>query len=318
MWDKIKSISTIFFRTAAFIPFFAKLRARSTEIEAAGHSRVLNELAQTMERQPDLQNLDGSIRGETVFIDKFTITRQANLAAIGQKAEPIVKKDGLKSLNQDWSAHFIEGAQNNSDEYMQNLWAKILAGESHRPGGYSLRTLQTVKTLLPSEAKLFQRLCSMCFVRHSASGNMDVRVPSFWGDAATNKLEKYGFSYQSLSLLEQCGLVASMNSWCVYSNVFSSAATHAPFEFNQKVWLLKDELHKFDRGEPLKIYGVELTFVGKELLQVVDKEPIEEFAKDVEEGLMALGLAMIELPPEETVEYYRQVQTAQRTNNSGA
>jgi hypothetical protein len=63
-------------------------------------------------------------------------------------------------VNPDWTTTFFESCQDVSDDDMQRLWAKLLAGEIARPGSYSLKTLNVLKSLTKSDAELFTRLCS--------------------------------------------------------------------------------------------------------------------------------------------------------------
>jgi len=55
---------------------------------------------------------------------------------------------------------FLEHSKEVSNEEMQELIAKIIAGEYNAPGTYSMSTLQTVKMLGKSELELFEKICS--------------------------------------------------------------------------------------------------------------------------------------------------------------
>ena len=58
--------------------------------------------------------------------------------------------------NQDWVARYIESASQVTDQTMQELWGRILAGEIRKPGTFSLRTLHVVSNISQVEAKLFE------------------------------------------------------------------------------------------------------------------------------------------------------------------
>ena len=58
----------------------------------------------------------------------------------------------------DWTARFFDSAQDVSSEYLQQLWAKILAGEVETPGRTSLRTLSILKEMSQREATQFSEL----------------------------------------------------------------------------------------------------------------------------------------------------------------
>jgi hypothetical protein len=64
-------------------------------------------------------------------------------------------------VDPDWVARFFGSAQDVSNEDMQKLWARILAGEVVKPGTFSLRTLEVLKNLSQREAERFQEAASM-------------------------------------------------------------------------------------------------------------------------------------------------------------
>src|SRR5712691_8920424 len=69
-----------------------------------------------------------------------------------------------KPVEQDWVSRFLEDCQDVSNEDMQTVWGRLLAGEVTKPGSFSFRTLATVKMLRPEVANLFTRLCSFVWL----------------------------------------------------------------------------------------------------------------------------------------------------------
>ncbi|MFC1592622.1 DUF2806 domain-containing protein [Chloroflexota bacterium] len=51
-----------------------------------------------------------------------------------------------------------------SDDDMQMLWSRILAGESNSPGTYSKRTINALASFDKVDAELFTKLCSITFL----------------------------------------------------------------------------------------------------------------------------------------------------------
>lgn len=66
-------------------------------------------------------------------------------------------------MDNDFFWNTIEHAKTVSSDEMQELVAKIIAGEYNEPGNYSMSTLQTLKMLGKNELKLFEKICSLCF-----------------------------------------------------------------------------------------------------------------------------------------------------------
>jgi hypothetical protein len=71
----------------------------------------------------------------------------------------------------DWVTRFWRTAQDISNEEMQLIFGKILAGEVKQPGTFSPRTLDFLATLTKKEAQSFRELCS--FAWHH-SGNINI------------------------------------------------------------------------------------------------------------------------------------------------
>lgn len=71
-------------------------------------------------------------------------------------------------VDRDWGAFFFDNVQDISDDEVQKIWAKILAGEIEEPGSFSVRTLRILKDLSKEEAEYFGDLADFiidkCFI----------------------------------------------------------------------------------------------------------------------------------------------------------
>lgn len=109
-------------------------------------------------------------QGNDNAIDKF-IYAQAhkkldNILQVSQKAfNEFTEQEEVSSekVDQDWATRFFNIVEDISDEEMQNLWAKILAGEIKQPKSFSLRTLEILRNLSKEEAEAFIRNAPYCF-----------------------------------------------------------------------------------------------------------------------------------------------------------
>lgn len=63
----------------------------------------------------------------------------------------------------DWINVYFEKAKNTSDEYMQSIWAKVLAKEMSEPDSFSYKTLDVLKNMTSKDFHLFEKLCSIQF-----------------------------------------------------------------------------------------------------------------------------------------------------------
>lgn len=106
------------------------------------------------------------------------VRRQRNLEAIVTKAIPQLPETGSGApLDEDWVAEFANASQDTSDEHLQSLWARILAGETASPGRFSRRTLQSVRVLSKIEADLFTRFCSFVWLINDDAYHV---IPPHW------------------------------------------------------------------------------------------------------------------------------------------
>jgi hypothetical protein len=87
--------------------------------------------------------------------------RQANIEKVIQTAvSQLPEEVSAEPVDEDWVHHFFGQCQDISNEEMQTLWSKLLAGEMAKPGTFSLRTLNATKVLTHKEAALFTKFCT--------------------------------------------------------------------------------------------------------------------------------------------------------------
>jgi len=115
-----------------------------------------------------------------VRVLKREAKRQKNLQAIAAKAaKEMPESVSEMPVEQDWVSRFLEDCQDVSNEDMQTVWGRILAGEVAKPGTFSYRTLFAVKMLRPEVANLFTRLCSFVWLRDGVFTPV-IRSPDFF------------------------------------------------------------------------------------------------------------------------------------------
>lgn len=125
-----------------------------------------------------------------------------NFLSIAKKAdlyyqEPI-RADTTASCDFDWFVRFFEEAGNVSDDTMQNMWAKILAGEIAHPSSFSLKTIDVMKNLSKKDAELFIKICSHSFVRDKTN---------WFLPNEDEYLKSVGITYTDILKLNELGLI---------------------------------------------------------------------------------------------------------------
>lgn len=131
--------------------------------------------------------------------------KAANFLHVAELADQVFKHDYQNKADEnqkydfDWYMRFYDIVGNISDEEMQVLWARILAGEIHRKGTYSLQLLDILKNFTQKQAELFNRVCSHCFI----SGD-NVYIPN-----DNEYLQFANITYRDILDLDALGLINS-------------------------------------------------------------------------------------------------------------
>lgn len=125
-----------------------------------------------------------------------------NFLTVAKKADHYYqeqpKNDEKGTYDFDWFVRFFESAGSVSDGTMQNLWAKILAGELARPSTFSLKTIDVMKNMCKRDAELFIKICSHSFM--SSPEN-------YFFPNEDEFLEAVGIAYTDIMKLSELGLI---------------------------------------------------------------------------------------------------------------
>jgi len=127
--------------------------------------------------------------------------KQQNIESITAKALPELTEAATpEKLEDDWITNFFDKCRLISDEEMQTLWSKVLAGEASAPGHYSKRTINLLSSLDKSDAEMFRRLCSFGWY----FGNI---VPLVF-DVGDQIYTQAGVDFDALKHLNEIGLIS--------------------------------------------------------------------------------------------------------------
>ena len=203
--------------------------------------------------------------------------KQDNMESIIEKALPQVE-DGSKpqDVNDDWIANFFDKCRLISDEDMQTLWAKVLAGEANSPGKYSKRTVSFLASLDKADADLFTTLCGFAWLSEEVMPLIyDVDAPIY---------AERGITFDTLQHMDDIGFVS-------FDPLLDARSTHLP----KNVRLLyhdtpiniefpKDEGNSLNRGKVL------LSKIGQELASMCGSESVPGFLDYIVERWSEGGL----------------------------
>ncbi|MBI3935236.1 MAG: DUF2806 domain-containing protein [Acidobacteria bacterium] len=190
--------------------------------------------------------------------------KQANMESITAKALPDVKDDARpQDVEEDWLAHFFDKCRLVSDNEMQQLWAKVLAGEANSPGRYSRRTVSILSSLSKEEAGLFQNLWSF-------SWQIDRTPYVLVYDYQSPVYNSRGINFQSLRHLDDIGLI-SFDAIAGFRLQYLSKEILA--EFGKEIFIIL--FNKADNNI-LEMGQVMISQEGRELahLAALDHKPV--------------------------------------------
>jgi hypothetical protein len=205
-------------------------------------------------------------------IDFLKERRQRNINQIVDTAiNQLPEKISEEKPDEDWLVEFFNSCQDVSNEKMQDLWAKILAGEFSKPNTFSLRTLFTVKLLNQQDAEAFRSM-----------------VDFIWADkyiiprSSSDPLIAKRINSQAIVRLKNIGLLyAGDPSWTIEPD---SSMTINYFNTN----------FDFQNAVKHQVYlgCYQLTQTGIELLSLCDRHPDDEYIKDLIDVLASNDILM--------------------------
>jgi len=196
--------------------------------------------------------------------------RQENMERITEKAIPQLNQESDPSkMDDDWVTNFYDKSRIVSDQEMQEIWAKVLAGEANAPGTYSRRTVNFLGDLDKRDAELFQNLCSFGWI----VGNFTPLVFDVHADIYNQK----GISFNSLNHLDSIGLIH-------FNDLSGFKRTRLPKSFpvfycGKPIML---QMPKENDNE-LPIGKLLLTQIGRELVPVCNSPSVDGFVDYVKE-----------------------------------
>ena len=193
--------------------------------------------------------------------------RMANVQSIvRQSIEQMPEQVPDTPVDHDWAARFFDNAKDVSDEEMQKLWAKLLAGEVERPGSASLRTLSILREMTQKEAELFARAVNYIF-----SG---VNTPPWMFRANASVQALPDISVGELLSLIEAGLVMPRDSeMCRWITPNLDAYCHV-FYAGKKV--LQMQAQKF--SIPTYDFSISGTQLAKYIEPTVNAEYLQQVA----------------------------------------
>lgn len=203
-----------------FEPWHKKRMARA---EAYSIKQITDAISEAIENHPELpiEYNNGTMRidasGEEFLrrIQKRELyqkmLKQTNIESTVNIAYSQLESKGSidnTPVEHDWISSFFDFVGNVSNEQMQVIWGKLLAGEVERPGSFSVRTLDVLRKMSQHEAEVFTEVVKYLLV----DPDNDPDYPYTGGFILNgNVIRKSGPKFENLLLLNDVGLIIVSN-----------------------------------------------------------------------------------------------------------
>lgn len=211
--------------------------------------------------------------------------KASNLQAVLNIALNVtINEQTSDNLDPDWFFAFSTMAEEIYSPPMQELWGKIFAVEVARPGSFSLRTLQLLKTLTHRDAQVFNKAVNVASRRnndavprilvgyHKRKGLLSLLrrpVPE------QINLANVGLSYPDLLSLQEMKLI--------YTSEIESAEYN---EGQQVTWrCVNENISLTSKTSGVALVYYKFTSVGSELYKLVTKSPNEAYLTSIKSVL---------------------------------
>ena len=184
------------------------------------------------------------------------------------KANSIVdwSKVDLSKFSPEFRRRWTIEASNVSDETLQDLWARLLAGELESPGSVSNDTMSIARDMTKERAEELQAFCSAALCNPNGTPILVVGC----GNPGANSLRSYGLSYGVLMRLAHHRLIVN-DMTASRTLVTDSNRPIVPVRQHESRWELHWSGTAKGINEEFRISGILFTPAGYELFPVVEK-----------------------------------------------
>ena len=194
------------------------------------------------------------------------IMQQSNMEDITGKALQYLDSDATpQNMENDWITNFLDKGRIVSDDDVQELLSRILAGEANRPNSFSRKTVNLIADLDKHSVETFMTFCRFVLT-------VQDKVHPIIYDIRHEIYTKNGIDNKSVSLLKNLGLVDRPGTFF--------AAELGPFSLEVIVQYYGESrklLSPKDKGNSLLMGNSIFTPSGLELYPICNTTGVDRF-----------------------------------------
>jgi Protein of unknown function (DUF2806) len=170
-----------------------------------------------------------------------------------------VESDSEHDIEDEWLNSFERYASVATSERLRDIWGRVLAGEVHRPGSYSLTTLRFMSELDSQVAQKFEEV---------------TRVRSIQGSILSpNNLS--GSVFDDLNLLQEVGLLQHVGGFA-HTKIFKQEDEF--FYLAERDYALRISM-KANTESEIKLPVIFITRIGREICSILPSSDDEAFLR---------------------------------------
>ena len=175
-----------------------------TKAKAKGEEALINEdykqkkKVKKLENRTEIKELIKRTKNRVVATE---VRNQENLESIANRSIALLNNNANpEEMDDDWIVNMLDKSKIFSDELMQELFARILAGEANSPGSFSKKSVNLLAELEKRDAICFKSLCRF-------NWNLADRTVPLVFDHHHEIYNKNGIDFETLKHLESLGLI---------------------------------------------------------------------------------------------------------------
>ena len=204
------------------------------------------------------------IRAQNRFLFQ-EMQKQQNIEAVVAGAYNILEQEenvDEEPVDKDWIIRFFNSVEDVSNDDLQKLWSKILAGEVKHPKSFSMRTLNVLRNISREEALLFEKVCKASALFE----NLYLMISS-----DKSFMEKHDIQYGDIVRIVECGLAHHSSSvgW-------GTSVPLGGVELVRNSKILIRAKPKEKKMEDVTLDVCSISWVGSEIAQLYDNEADSE------------------------------------------
>lgn len=270
-----------YFFEAKHMKAMADAEAYKIKALADAKSYEINTIGEAIRNNQDLpmafNNGDTSLSIDTTnteqLLQRANYRLQYQLARKEHNIESVIGKtvleledktvESTEDVDEDWLNRFFNIVEDVSDEQLQSLWSRILAGEILQPHSYSLRLLEFLRNISKDELELILKI--MPFITGDVIFNDD------------NVLSKFNIYYGLILKLDEIGILNS--SATIFRNYDLNNNEQASLFDNREIICLVTNKSSEKKHLEISIYKV--NEIGLKLQKLSNTELNIDFVKEI-------------------------------------